>query len=377
MRLLTVVGARPQFIKAAAVSRAICTSGGFIQEQILHTGQHYDVAMSDQFFSELGIPRPDFHLGIGGGTHGVNTGRMLEAIERVLMNVRPDAVMVYGDTDSTLAGALASSKLKIPVIHVEAGLRSFNRHQPEEQNRVLTDHLADLCFAPTDTAVDHLKREGIPAERIVLTGDVMADATRIFGALAVAQEAKLLVSSGLQVLHRNDQPFVLATIHRAENTDPPDRLESILTALGTIATSGAGGFAPIPVVMPLHPRTQARIESHQLQHLLEPLIVTPPPGFLLMMLLESRACLVVTDSGGVQKEAFFQGTPCVTVRDETEWVELLATGWNQLAAPVSTENIVNYISMQLDFNTSTPRPPLYGDGFASSKIIQSIQALLS
>ena len=184
MQLLTVVGARPQFIKAAAVSRAIAATQGSdrpIVEQILHTGQHFDAAMSDQFFAELGIPQPAFHLGIGGGSHGANTGQMLEAIERVLLEERPDAVLVYGDTDSTLAGALAASKLKIPVMHVEAGLRSFNRHQPEEQNRVLTDHLAALCFAPTESAVAHLQREGIPAERIVRTGDVMADAARIFG----------------------------------------------------------------------------------------------------------------------------------------------------------------------------------------------------
>jgi hypothetical protein len=200
MQLLTVVGARPQFIKAAALSRAIAATGGAIQEHILHTGQHYDTAMSDQFFAELGIPAPAFHLGIGGGSHGANTGRMLEAIERVLLAERPDAVLVYGDTDSTLAGALAASKLKIPVVHVEAGLRSFNRHQPEEQNRVLTDHLADLCFAPTDAAVAHLRREGIAAERIVRTGDVMADGARIFGEQAEMQASELLATACLPAI---------------------------------------------------------------------------------------------------------------------------------------------------------------------------------
>jgi len=236
---------------------------------------------------------------------------MLEAIERVLLAERPDAVLVCGDTDSTLAGALAASKLKIPVLRVEAGLRSFNRHQPEEQNRVLTDHLAELYFAPTYTAVAHLQREGIPAERIVRTGDVMADAARIFGEVAEAQAAEHLGSGPLQGLA--DQPFALATIHRAENTDDPTRLEAILTALGQ---------APLSV-LPLHSRTRVRIAEHGLEPLLEPLTLTEPLGFLAMVLLERRAALVVTDSGGVQIEAFLQGTPCVTVRGETEWVRLL------------------------------------------------------
>ena len=369
LQLLTVVGARPQFIKAAAVSRAIAATGGAIQEQILHTGQHYDAAMSDQFFAELGIPAPAFHLGIGGGSHGANTGRMLEAIERVLLAERPDALLVYGDTDSTLAGALAASKLKIPVVHVEAGLRSFNRHQPEEQNRVLTDHLAELCFAPTDTAVAHLRREGIAEERIVRSGDVMADAARIFGEQAEAQARELLVAAGLQAMAAGDQPFVLATIHRAENTDDPARLEAILSTLAAVATNGAGGSEPLPVLLPLHPRTKARIEAHQLQHLLKSLTLTPPLGFLAMVLLEQRAALVATDSGGVQKEAFLQGTPCVTVRTETEWVELLECGWNRLADPTDSAAMLTAIVEQLSMDASQPRPPLYGDGHAAEAIV--------
>jgi UDP-GlcNAc3NAcA epimerase len=360
MQLLTVVGARPQFIKAAAVSRAIAATGGAIQEQILHTGQHYDAAMSDQFFAELGIPAPAFHLGIGGGSHGANTGRMLEAIERVLLAEWPDALLVYGDTDSTLAGALAASKLKIPVLHVEAGLRSFNRHQPEEQNRVLTDHLADLCFAPTDTAVAHLRREGIAEEHIVRTGDVMADAARIFGEQAEAQASELLVAAGLQAMAAGDQPFVLATIHRAENTDDPVRLEAILTALGQ---------APLPVLLPLHPRAKARIEAYHLQHLLKSVTLTPPLGFLAMVLLERRAALVVTDSGGVQKEAFLQGTPCVTVRTETEWVELLKCGWNRLADPTDPAAMLTAMVHQLALDARQPRPLLYGDGYAAEAIV--------
>ncbi len=368
LQLLTVVGARPQFIKAAALSRAIAASGGAIQEQILHTGQHYDSAMSDQFFVELGIPSPAFHLGIGGGSHAANTGRMLEAIEQVLLDQHPDVLLVYGDTDSTLAGALAASKLKIPVVHVEAGLRSFNRHQPEEQNRVLTDHLADLCFAPTHTAVEHLRREGIAEERIVSSGDVMADAARIFGDKAELQGNELLDASGLQSLVSKHQSFVLATIHRAENTDDPVRLEAILTALGQ---------SSLPVVLPLHPRTQARIEKYQFKHLLKSLTVVPPLGFLAMVLLERRASLVVTDSGGLQKEAFLQGTPCVTVRTETEWVELLECNWNLLADPTDPDVMLTAMAKQLALDSLQTRPSLYGDGHAAEAIVGRLEKLYS
>jgi UDP-GlcNAc3NAcA epimerase len=355
LQLLTVVGARPQFIKAAALSRAIAASDGAIQEQILHTGQHFDAAMSDQFFVELGIPQPAFHLGIGGGSHGANTGRMLEAIEQVLLAQRPDALLVYGDTDSTLAGALAASKLKIPVLHVEAGLRSFNRHQPEEQNRVLTDHLAELCFAPTDTAVGHMRREGIAEERIVRTGDVMADAARLFGEQAEAQAPALFSELALPA-----GPFILATIHRAENTDDPTRLAAILTALSQ---------APLPVLLPLHPRTRSRIAEQGLEALLRGLTSCEPLGFLAMVLLERQAALVVTDSGGVQKEAFLQGTPCVTVRRETEWVELLECGWNRLADPEHVVTILGAIVQQLALDPNQPRTPLYGDGHAAEAIV--------
>jgi len=362
MQLLTVVGARPQFIKAAAVSRAIAATAVTdrpISERILHTGQHYDAAMSDQFFAELGIPEPAFHLGIGGGSHGVNTGRMLEAIEAVLLAERPDALLVYGDTDSTLAGALAACKLKIPVLHVEAGLRSFNRHQPEEQNRVLTDHLAELCFAPTDTAVAHLQREGIAAERIVRTGDVMADAARIFGKQAEASASELLSELNLP-----EGAFILATIHRTENTDDPQRLSAVLGALSQ---------APLPVLLPLHPRTRARVAQQGLDHQLSPLHLAEPLGFLAMVLLERRAALVVTDSGGVQKEAFLQGTPCVTVRNETEWVELLECGWNRLADPANPASMLQAMGQQLALEVNQPRPLLYGDGHAASTIVARLQ----
>ena len=377
MQLLTVVGARPQFIKAAALSRAIVASGGAIQEQILHTGQHYDTAMSDQFFTELGIPAPAFHLGIGGGSHGANTGRMLEAIEQVLLEQRPDALLVYGDTDSTLAGGLAASKLKIPVVHVEAGLRSFNRHQPEEQNRMLIDHLAELCFAPTDSAVAHLRREGIADQRIVRTGDVMADAARIFGEEAERRATELMTAAGLQAMAGVNQNFVLSTIHRAENTDDPARLEAILQALATVTTIGVDGHDPYPVLLPLHPRTKARIASYRLEHLLEPLTLIPPLGFMAMVLLERQASLVVTDSGGVQKEAFLQGTPCVTVRTETEWVELLECGWNCLADPADTQGMLTAMKKQLSIATQYPRPQLYGNGHAAQEILARLKQLQS
>ncbi|MFN5119041.1 MAG: non-hydrolyzing UDP-N-acetylglucosamine 2-epimerase [Cyanobacteriota bacterium] len=365
MQLITVVGARPQFIKAAAVSHAIRATQGSsepIQERILHTGQHYDVAMSERFFTDLGIAEPTFHLGIGGGNHGAATGRMLEAIEAVLLSERPDAVLVYGDTNSTLAGALASSKLRIPLLHVEAGLRSFNRQQPEEQNRVLTDHLADVCFAPTDRAVANLKHEGIAAARIVRTGDVMTDAARIYGQEAETRAAELLTPLDLP-----KDPFILATLHRAENTDDPQRLRAVLTALVE---------APLPVVLPLHPRTRASIHRHGLEKFLAGLRIHEPLGFLTMVLLERRAALVVTDSGGLQKEAFLQGTPCVTVRHETEWVELLDCGWNQLADPTDRNAMLTVMDQQLGFDRHQDRPALYGDGHAAETIVSWIQKSL-
>ena len=362
MLLITVVGARPQFIKAAAVSRAISATAGRQQpivERLLHTGQHYDAAMSDCFFSELGLPDPAFQLGIGGGSHGANTGRMLEAIETVLLSERPDAVLVYGDTDSTLAGALAASKLRIPVLHVEAGLRSFNRHQPEEQNRVLTDHLADLCFAPTAIAVGHLEREGIAPRRIVHSGDLMADVTRLFSEQAEFRAADLLASLNLPA-----SPFLLATLHRAENTDDPQRLRAIFTALAD---------APWPVLLPLHPRTRACMLRHGVQTPMGHLRVADPVGFLTMLLLERRAVLIVTDSGGVQKEAFLQATPCVTVRGETEWLELLSCGWNLLADPADPAAILRAIDQQLALDPSRPRPSFYGDGHAAEVIVAHLQ----
>jgi len=303
MKILTVVGARPQFIKAAVVSRELRQRNG-MQEVLLHTGQHYDDNMSQVFFEELEIPQPDYNLGIGGGTHGQNTGRMIEAVEEVLFKERPDWVLVYGDTDSTLAGALAAVKLHIPVAHVEAGLRSFNRRMPEEINRVLTDHAADLLFAPTEKAVANLKREGLPEERIELVGDVMYDAALFYGAKAEKQ------SRILQTLGLVPKTYVLVTIHREENTDDPARLETIFNGLDQVALE-------IPVVCLVHPRTRKALGQYGIwDRVSQHIRFLPPVGYLDMVMLEKHARLIVTDSGGVQKEAFFYRVPCVTLRTE-------------------------------------------------------------
>lgn len=313
MKVLTVVGARPQFIKAAPVSHALRQVA---TEVLVHTGQHFDANMSDVFFEELAIPAPDHHLGVGGGSHGAMTGAMLARLEEVMLAEHPDWVLVYGDTNSTLAGALAATKLHLPVAHVEAGLRSFNRRMPEEVNRVLTDHAAELLFAPTDTAVRHLEREGIKTG-VHRVGDVMLDATRHF--LPRAQEkvgrlAELGLAPG---------GYYLATVHRAENTDVPERLAAIF---------GVFPLLDRPVVLPLHPRTRKRLEEQGLEGVLAHpnLRIVPPVGYLDMLMLEASAAAILTDSGGVQKEAYFLGVPCRTLRDETEWDETLAGGWNVL-----------------------------------------------
>jgi len=355
MRVVSIVGARPQFIKAAVVSRAIRSTAG-VSEVLVHTGQHYDDNMSAVFFAELDIPTPDYHLGVGSGSHGVQTGRMLEAIEHVLLRERPDWVLVYGDTNSTLAGALAAAKLHIPVAHVEAGLRAFNRRMPEEINRVLADHTSDLLFAPTETAVDNLRREGLPAERIQLVGDVMYDAALYYGAQAMAS------SSILEQLNMKPKEYILATVHRAENTDDPVRLRAIFDGLMQVATECS-------VVLPLHPRTSQALEREGL--LVEAtrvLQIIPPVGYLDMVLLEKNARLVATDSGGVPKEAYFYEVPSVIFRQETEWVELVEMGWASLVEPLSTKDIGEAVRKLLAASRSSQRNP-YGHGRAAEKIV--------
>lgn len=356
-KILTVLGARPQFIKASVVSAAIAAHPQ-LQEVVVHTGQHFDANMSDVFFQELGMDAPQHHLDIHGGGHGDMTGRMLIALERVLQQERPDTVLVYGDTNSTLAGALAAAKLHIPVAHVEAGLRSFNMRMPEEVNRVLTDRLSSLLFTPTDTATQHLLAEGMDAARIQQVGDVMLDVARFHGA-RTGENDDLLRRHGLV-----PGQYILVTIHRAENTDHPQRLRAIVAALLETARSQT-------VVWPLHPRTKQILQQLGLeQELASRIRLIDPVGYLDMVRLEKHCALVLTDSGGVQKEAFFHQRPCVTVRDETEWTELVEAGWNRLAPPESAETIVRAIQEAL---TATPRQiQPYGDGTAAVRIAESL-----
>ena len=313
MHVVSVVGARPQFIKVAPVSRALAAHSG-VSETIVHTGQHFDPEMSETFFRELEIPEPQYNLGIHGGGHGAMTGRMLGALEPIVQAERPDAVLVYGDTNSTLAGALAASKLNIPVAHVEAGLRSFNRRMPEEINRVLVDHVSTLLYCPTGTSVENLAREGI-TRGVENVGDVMYDAVLHVAARAHA-DSEILGRVGLA-----DGTYAVATIHRAENTDDPEALSQRLDYLRREASRQ-------PIVLPLHPRTHRAVERAELS--VEGLTVIPPCGYLDMHRLLLGATVVYTDSGGLQKEAYFHRTPCVTLRGETEWVETVACGWNRL-----------------------------------------------
>ncbi|CAG2141830.1 non-hydrolyzing UDP-N-acetylglucosamine 2-epimerase [Cupriavidus numazuensis] len=349
MKLLTIIGARPQFVKAAVTSRALAQVRPDINEVIVHTGQHYDANMSDVFFEELDIPRPRFNLGIGGGTHGQNTGRMIEAIEALLLEERPEQVLVYGDTDSTLAGALAAVKLHIPVGHVEAGLRSFNRAMPEEINRVLTDHVSERLFAPTQTAMANLSREGVDPARTILVGDVMFDA-------AMHYRERARQPGVAQSRYLEDAGFALCTIHRAENTDNHERLRAILDGLAAL---------PLHVVLPLHPRTRARMQS---AGIVAPdrVIVCDPVGYMEMLWLEMNCRIVLTDSGGVQKEAYFHGKPCVTLREETEWTELVEAGVNRLAGADAQRILSAYQALQ-SADMGTHRN-LYGNGDAGECI---------
>ena len=312
MKVLTVLGARPQFIKAAAVSRILRQKH---IEIMLHTGQHYDQNMSQVFFDELGIPAPDINLGIGSGSHGSQTGAMLAAIEEVIKAEIPDWVLVYGDTNSTLAGALASAKLNFPVAHVEAGLRSYNRRMPEEINRVLTDHLSSLLFCPSQNAVNNLEKEGITAG-VHIIGDVMFEALS-YARSRTSTRPDILFNLGLK-----EKKYLLVTVHRAENTDDPDRLRSILSALGQVEEN---------IIFPVHPRTQAAIDKFELgSRLAHNIRLINPLGYLDMVRLQEGARIILTDSGGMQKEAYWLGVPCITLRDETEWVETVQAGWNIL-----------------------------------------------
>lgn len=354
MKIATVLGARPQFIKAAVVSKALSFRPD-LEEIIVHTGQHYHDNMSEVFFQELDIARPAYNLGIGSGLHGLQSGRMLEAIEGVLLKEVPDWVLVYGDTNSTLAGVLAAAKLHIPVAHVEAGLRSFDRRMPEEINRVVADHTSDLLFAPTQMALHNLRREGLPDSSIHVVGDVMYDAAIYYGSKAAAH------SRVLRKLGLDSNEYVLATLHRAENTDHIECLRLILCGLAQIARE-------VPVVLPIHPRTRRILgDSHIVREISSCIRVIDPVGYLDMMMLEKNARLIATDSGGVQKEAYFHGIPCVTFRENTEWVELIEMGWNRLAPPLSLETVISGLRDGLASRPHSTQTP-YGDGHAAERI---------
>jgi UDP-N-acetylglucosamine 2-epimerase len=371
MKILTVVGARPQFIKAGPVSREIRK----IHEEILvHTGQHYDKNMSDIFFEELNIPKPNYNLGIGSGSHGRQTGEMLIGIEEILFKEKPDMVLVYGDTNSTLAGALSASKLHIPIAHVEAGLRSYNMLMPEEQNRILTDHISNLLLCPTENAVKTLAKENV-IRGVYNVGDVMYDsvlynidvANRKMGFDTCLESIKncedINIQSGPDKIHIKSGKYILTTIHRAENTDNLDNLEVIIDSLNS---------APYPVIFPVHPRTRKFI-NHVLELLSiknSNILFIEPVGYLQMLILTENAKKVVTDSGGLQKEAYFLKTPCVTLRNETEWVETLGEGWNRLCS-IEKKGIIESISSE--FNRDSAEQKMYfGDGKASQKIADII-----
>ncbi len=344
LNILSVIGARPQFVKLAPLSRVLRRAH---REVIVHTGQHYDAAMSDQIFADLEIPAPDYNLDVRSGSHGAQTGTMLAALEKVFIDEQPDLVVVFGDTNTTFAAALAAAKLHQRVLHIEAGLRSFNRAMPEEVNRVLTDHCADFLFAPTETAMANLAREGL-SRRAYLVGDIMVDS--LLGRLALARErSDILERTGLEA-----GGYFLLTLHRPYNVDDPRRLGLMLDALGRLGR---------PVVFPAHPRTRAVLERHALA-VPEAVRLLEPQGFLDFVRLEDGAAKILTDSGGVQKEAYLLGKPCLTLRPETEWVETVEAGWNVLADPEDA----GFADLVAGFRPPDERPDLFGRSVAEEMV---------
>lgn len=361
MKIITIVGARPQFIKAAPFSEVFRKEN---KEILIHTGQHYDENMSEIFFQELKIPKPDYNLCVGSGFHGEQTGKMLIGIEKIIHKEHPDGVLVYGDTNSTLAGALAASKLHVPVFHAESGLRSYNKLMPEEQNRVLTDHISSLLLCPTETAVKNLKREGI-VKGVVNTGDIMYDAV-----LRNFEISKNKYGQGkwLNILNKANEitlsvevnEYYLATIHRAENTDDKNKLIEIFSALEDLSK---------PVIVPIHPRTKTKVREIDIR--LSNVSIVEPVGYLLMLYLVANSSMVITDSGGLQKEAYFLKTPCTTLRDQTEWVETLDNGWNTLSS-VDHNKILYNVNRDVSTCVKKDGDELFGDGNAAWKIYESI-----
>ena len=349
MKILTVVGARPQFIKASMVSKAL-QERSLACETIVHTGQHFDDNMSGVFFDEMDIPSPKYNLGVGGGSHGQNTGRMIEKIEAVILEERPNWLLVYGDTDSTLAGAIAASKLHVPIAHVESGLRSFNRKMPEEINRIIVDHISELLFTPTDLATRNLETEGIAGAKVRQVGDVMYDASIYFGQIA-DEKSDLLTQFSL-----DPKSYAVATIHREENTEDDSRLQSLIFALEAVAEE-------LPVIWPVHPRIKESVKSSTLR-------LTQPLGYIEMQCLIKNAQVVLTDSGGMQKEAFFHKVPCITFRSETEWVELVASGWNHLAGATDIGHILEHFHTARRGVEHLKVGDWYGKGDASKQIAE-------
>ena len=358
LKIMTILGARPQFIKASALSDLIFRSNK-ATEYIVHTGQHFDADMSQVFFDELNLPMPAVNLEISGGSHAEMTGRMLIGIEKEIVTQRPDVVLVYGDTNSTLAGALAAAKLEVPVAHVEAGLRSFNRSMPEELNRKVTDCLSQFLFTPTQLATSNLQREGHTEDSIYQVGDIMLDVALNFGRLAEE-------SPGEMIVYESTSRFALATIHRAENTGSMARMSEIVFAL-------CAATEVIDIILPLHPRTRAAlVEFDLIKVLSEKVRIIEPVGYLDMVRLEKGAAVIITDSGGVQKEAFFHKTPCITLRGETEWMELVDSGWNRLVNPVTPQAILDALAAADSSEREDVAP--YGEGDAAKKIIDVLLA---
>ncbi|MEW4281678.1 non-hydrolyzing UDP-N-acetylglucosamine 2-epimerase [Priestia megaterium] len=353
LKVLTVIGARPQFIKACMLSNAFSSESN-IQEIIVHTGQHYDENMSNVFLKQLKLPNPHYFLGTGSDTHGKQTAKMLLKLEDIIISEKPDIVLVYGDTNSTLAGSLAASKLHIPIAHVEAGLRSYNKKMPEEINRVLTDHLSTWLFCPSNTAVKNLENEGI-TQGVYQTGDIMYDAVLYYKDVAL-QKSNIL--SDLKIAPKN---YYLATVHRAENTDNPQRLTAILEAFRQINET---------VLFPLHPRTKNKIKHWNLENLISSsnIKIVEPLDYFDMLAVESQAGIILTDSGGVQKEAYMLGVPCITLRDETEWIETVNSGWNHLTGA----DMEKILEAARKISVPKAHTPLFGDGETSKSICKSL-----
>lgn len=361
MKLVTVVGARPQFIKAAAVSRILREKH---QEILIHTGQHYDENMSKVFFDELHIPKPERNLGVGSGTHAKQTADMMVGIEEILLEEQPDGLLIYGDTNSTLAGAIAASKIHIPIFHVEAGLRSYNKRMPEEQNRVLADHISELLFCPTDTAVKNLQKEGI-TKGVYQVGDVMCDAVLYYSKMMEMHDKAHYFGQIEGLFYKIDIPskWYMATIHRAENTDNIEKVREILSAFEELDA---------PVIFPVHPRTRKMVEQLYQQYFYQNILFIKPVGYFTMLYLVKHACKTITDSGGLQKETYILDTPCITVRDQTEWVETLNGNHNVLAKPEKKDILFKILNTEVSQNRKVE---YYGDGHAAQKICKLLESI--